>query len=82
MHTFLFVPGILPTFELLALWITEQVQVFVFGGSPTAGGRIRSLSSLALSVVSLGCAFAIEVFQPLATTPYLAAGLVTKSIVF
>ena len=47
------VMGILPLFEPLLLWLVEQVQVVLFGGTPTPS-FFRCLGQILLSSVHLG----------------------------
>ncbi len=46
----LWVVGILPPLEPLLLWLMEQVQVFLFGGSAAASTK-RAIVQLAISVI-------------------------------
>ena len=50
---FLWVMGILPPFEPLILWLVEQIQVVLFGGTPSAS-FFRCLGQILLSLVHLG----------------------------
>ena len=47
------VMGFFPLFEPLILWMIEQVQVFLFGGTPTPS-FFRWLGQILLSLVHLG----------------------------
>ena len=50
---FFWVMGILPPFEPLILWLIEQAQVVLFGGTPSSS-FFRCLGQILLSLVHLG----------------------------
>ena len=45
--------GFLPLFEPLLLWLVEQIQVFLFGGTPTPS-FFRCMGQISVSLVHFG----------------------------
>ncbi|CAG5127048.1 unnamed protein product [Candidula unifasciata] len=62
--------GVLPPGEVLILWILEQCQVFLFGGSPAASIPRLLVNVLMSAALFLGCYFLSSCFSSMV----LAAG--------
>jgi hypothetical protein len=51
--------GFLPLFEPLLLWLVEQIQVFLFGGTPTPS-FFRCVGQISVSLVHFGIIMAFQ----------------------
>ena len=51
--------GFLPLFEPLLLWLVEQIQVFLFGGTPTPS-FFRCMGQISASLVHFGIIMAFQ----------------------
>lgn len=63
----LWLSGVLPPLEPLALWAAEQAQVFLFGGSASASTP-RAAAQLALSLAQVGDSPIVESYHKVSPT--------------